>query len=122
MTDLTPNLPEIVAEISALFERYEQALIDKNVEVLDASFWNSPYTIRYALGENGYGFDEIHAHRAARPPGPARGRPGWARAVPAAGGTASSGRGRPPGASDAGSARAPARRRAGTRRSDVLRG
>ena len=53
MTDLTPNLPEIVAEISALFERYEQALIDKNVNVLDASFWNSPHTIRYALGENG---------------------------------------------------------------------
>ena len=53
MTDLTPNLPEIVAEISALFERYEQALVDKDVDVLDASFWNSPHTIRYALGENG---------------------------------------------------------------------
>lgn len=70
MTDLTPNLPEIVAEIGALFERYEQALVDKDVDVLDASFWNSPHTIRYALGENGYGFSEIHAHRVARPPGP----------------------------------------------------
>ena len=70
MTDLTPNLPEVVAEIGALFERYEQALVDKNVDVLDASFWNSPHTIRYALGENGYGFDEIHGHRVARPPGP----------------------------------------------------
>lgn len=70
MTDLTPNLPDVVAEISALFERYEQALVDKDVDVLDASFWNSPYTIRYALGENGYGFEEIHGHRVARPPGP----------------------------------------------------
>ncbi len=70
MTDLTPNLPDVVAEISALFEAYEQALIDKNVDVLDATFWNSPHTIRYALGENGYGFSEIHAHRVARPPGP----------------------------------------------------
>lgn len=70
MTDLTPNRPEVVAEISELFEHYEQALIDKNVDVLDASFWNSPHTIRYALGENGYGFSEIHAHRVARPPGP----------------------------------------------------
>ena len=70
MTDLTPNIPEIVAEISALFEAYEQALIDKNVDVLDASFWNSPHTIRYALHENGYGFKEIHGHRVARPPGP----------------------------------------------------
>jgi hypothetical protein len=70
VTDLTPNLPDVVAEISALFEAYEQALIDKNVDVLDATFWDSPHTIRYALGENGYGFSEIHAHRVARPPGP----------------------------------------------------
>ena len=70
MTDLTPNRPEVVAEVAALFERYEQALIDKDVEVLDATFWNSPHTIRYALHENGYGFEEIHGHRVARPPGP----------------------------------------------------
>ena len=68
--DLTPNLPVVVAEVSALFERYEQALIDKNVDVLDATFWNSPYTIRLANNEHGYGFDRIHAHRMARPPGP----------------------------------------------------
>ena len=65
-----PNLPEIVEEVRGLFERYEQALIDKNVDVLDATFWRSPHTIRYAMHENGYGFDEIHAHRVARPPGP----------------------------------------------------
>jgi hypothetical protein len=70
MSDLRENIPEVVAEVSALFERYEQALIDKNVDVLDATFWNSPRTIRYALHENGYGFDEIHTHRVARPPGP----------------------------------------------------
>jgi hypothetical protein len=70
MKDLTPNIPEVVAELSDLFERYEQALIDKNVDVLDATFWNSPHTIRYALHENGYGFAEIHGHRVARPPGP----------------------------------------------------
>jgi Protein of unknown function (DUF3225) len=68
--DVTPNAPEVVAEVRALFERYELALINKDVEVLDATFWNSPHTIRYALNENGYGFDEIHAHRVARPPGP----------------------------------------------------
>jgi hypothetical protein len=70
VTDLTPNLPAVVAEVTALFEAYEQALIDKNVDVLDATFWNSPHTIRYALHENGYGFAEIHGHRVARPPGP----------------------------------------------------
>ena len=70
MTDLTPNIPDVVEEVRALFERYEQALIDKNVEVLDATFWDSPHTIRYAVTEHGYGFAQIHAHRMARPPGP----------------------------------------------------
>jgi hypothetical protein len=70
MTDVTPNLPEVVAEVRELFERYEQALVDKDVAALDATFWNSPHTIRYAFREHGYGFDEIHALRVARPPGP----------------------------------------------------
>jgi hypothetical protein len=64
------NIPEVVAEVAALFERYEQALIDKDVDVLDATFWDSPHTIRYAIHENGYGFADIHAHRVRRPPGP----------------------------------------------------
>ena len=70
MTGMTANIPEVVAEIRERFEAYEQALIDKDVAVLDDTFWNSPHTIRYALHENGYGFDAIHAHRVARPPGP----------------------------------------------------
>ena len=70
MTDYAPNIPEVVAEVRTLFERYEQALIDKNVDVLDATFWNSPHTIRLANNEHGYGFDRIHAHRVARVPGP----------------------------------------------------
>jgi hypothetical protein len=70
MIDLTPNIPDVVAEVREGFERYEQALIDKDVDVLDATFWDSPHTIRYAFREHGYGFDQIHAHRVARPPGP----------------------------------------------------
>jgi hypothetical protein len=70
MIDVTPNAPEVVAEVRDLFERYEQALVDKNVAVLDATFWDSPHTIRYSLNEHGYGFEAIHAHRVARPPGP----------------------------------------------------
>ncbi len=64
------NRPEVVAEVAALFERYEQALIDKDVAVLDATFWDSPHTIRYALRDNGYGFDAIHASRVAAVPVP----------------------------------------------------
>ena len=67
LTDLTPNLPDVVAEVR---ERFEQALVDRDVAVLDDTFWRSPHTIRYAMGEHGYGFDAIHAHRVARPPGP----------------------------------------------------
>ena len=70
MTELAPNLPEVVEEVRARFERYERALAEKDVAVLDDTFWQSPHTIRYALHENGYGFDEIHAHRVRRPPGP----------------------------------------------------
>ena len=67
--DLTPNLPEVVAEIRVLFERYEKALVGKDVDVLDATFWNSPHTIRYAMNEMGYGFEAIHRHRVNRKPG-----------------------------------------------------
>ncbi|MFO7482237.1 oxalurate catabolism protein HpxZ [Oceanibaculum nanhaiense] len=70
MTDRTPNIPEVLAEVTALFERYEKALAEKDVDVLDDTFWNSPLTIRYAMHENGYGFDEIHSHRMRRPKGP----------------------------------------------------
>lgn len=70
MIDRTPNIPEVVEEVRALFERYEQALIDKDVDVLDGTFWHSPHTVRLAHAEHGYGFDRIHAHRVARPPGP----------------------------------------------------
>lgn len=60
------NLPDVVAEVTDFFERYQQALQDNDVAVLGAAFWNSPHTIRYAVFENGYGFDQIHAHRKAR--------------------------------------------------------
>jgi hypothetical protein len=70
MDDWTPNIPEVVEEVRDKFEQYEQALIDKNVDVLDDTFWDSPYTIRYAMHEHGYGFDAIHQHRVARTPGP----------------------------------------------------
>ena len=70
MTDMAVNRPDVVAEVRELFERYEQALVDKDVAILDQTFWNSPHTIRYSMNEHGYGFDQIHAHRVRRPPGP----------------------------------------------------
>ena len=60
--------PEVVAEVTAAFERYEQALVTNNVAVLDAIFRNDPRTIRYGAAENLYGYNEIAAFRAARSP------------------------------------------------------
>lgn len=70
MENFSPNIPEVVEEIRVLFELYEKALINKDVDILDNTFWNSPHTIRYAMAEHGYGFDEIHRHRVDRKPGP----------------------------------------------------
>ena len=62
------NLPDIVAEVTAAFARYETALVNNQVEVLDELFWNSPHTLRYGAGENLYGYDAIRAFRAGRSP------------------------------------------------------
>ena len=61
------NFPDVVAEVSAVFEQYEQALVNNNVEVLDELFHNSPHTLRYGATENLYGYEAIQAFRAGRP-------------------------------------------------------
>jgi hypothetical protein len=61
------NLPDVVAEVTAAFERYENALVSNDVAVLDELFWDSPHTLRYGVTENLYGYDAIRAFRAARP-------------------------------------------------------
>jgi hypothetical protein len=62
------DLPEVVAEVSAAFERYEQALVSNDVAALDAMFRDDPRTIRYGGGENLYGYGGIKAFRAGRSP------------------------------------------------------
>jgi hypothetical protein len=62
------DLPEVVAEVRAAFDRYEKALGDNDVETLDSTFRDDPRTIRYGGTENLYGFNEIAAFRAARSP------------------------------------------------------
>ena len=61
------NLPDVLAEVTAEFMRYEKALISNDVAVLDELFWNSPYTLRYGATENLSGYAEIPAFRAGRP-------------------------------------------------------
>lgn len=64
---LAVNLPEVHAELSAVFARYEDALVHNRVEVLDELFWDSPHTVRYGAGENLRGIEAIRAFRLARP-------------------------------------------------------
>lgn len=65
--DYEINLPEVVAEVTAAFQRYEAALTGNDVAVLDELFWNSPHTLRYGAGENLRGYEAIKAFRLARP-------------------------------------------------------
>jgi len=61
------NIPEVLAEVTTVFARYEDALVNNQVEVLDELFWNSPTTIRYGVTETLIGYAAIQAFRAARP-------------------------------------------------------
>ena len=61
------DLPDVLAEVTAEFERYEKALVTNDVAVLDAIFREDSRTIRYGATENLYGFGEIQAFRAGRP-------------------------------------------------------
>ena len=61
------NLPDVLAEVDAVFERYERALVSNDVAVLDELFWNHPLTLRFGVTENLWSYDEVAAFRASRP-------------------------------------------------------
>ena len=61
------NLPDVLAEVEAVFERYERALVSNDVAVLDELFRPDPLTVRFGATENLWGHAEIAAFRAARP-------------------------------------------------------
>jgi hypothetical protein len=62
------DLPDVLAEVTEQFARYEKALVTNDTAVLDELFRNDPRTLRYGGGENLYGYDAIMAFRAARSP------------------------------------------------------
>ncbi|MDE1179107.1 oxalurate catabolism protein HpxZ [Paraburkholderia sp.] len=68
-TEPTPeiNRPDVLAQVNAAFDAYEQALVTNDVAVLDALFFDSPHTLRYGATENLYGYDAIREFRASRP-------------------------------------------------------
>src|SRR3979409_2046984 len=62
------DLPDVLAEVTAQFARYEKALVSNDVAVLDELFRKDARSLRYGVGENLYGPDGIMAFRAARSP------------------------------------------------------
>ncbi len=67
LTPMDINLPDVLAEVQAVFATYEDALVNNRIDVLDALFWPSPHTVRYGVAENLHGIEAIRAFRAARP-------------------------------------------------------
>jgi hypothetical protein len=62
------DLPDVLAEVSEAFARYEAALVGNDVATLGELFRDDPRTLRYGIGENLYGYDAIQSFRAARSP------------------------------------------------------
>ncbi len=60
------NDPDVLAEVTALVDAYETALMSNDVAALDGAFWNAPYTVRLGVAENLWSFDEIAAFRLGR--------------------------------------------------------
>jgi hypothetical protein len=61
------DLPDVLAEVRAAFERYERALVSNDIGVLDELFWPDPRVQRFGIGENLYGIEAIREFRQGRP-------------------------------------------------------
>jgi hypothetical protein len=62
------NNPKVLAEVTASFTRYQDAIVSNDIAVLNELFWDNALTIRYGTAENLYGHQEIAGYRAARNP------------------------------------------------------
>jgi hypothetical protein len=60
------NIPEIVAEVTEAFMRYEKALGSNDIDAIDTLFWDSPLTLRYGPNGTLLGHGAISAFRRAR--------------------------------------------------------
>ncbi len=57
----------VVREIEELYPRYERALVENDVTVLQEMFWRSRDAMRFGVNENLYGIEEIDEFRRQRP-------------------------------------------------------
>jgi hypothetical protein len=59
------NRPEIVAELTAMYDRYERALMADDRTELGLLFWDDPTTIHYAVASSQNGYAAVKADRDA---------------------------------------------------------
>ena len=60
------DIPEIVAEVTAAFERYEKAITINDLDTLDSLFRDNPLTLRYGPNGTLLGHTAISDFRRAR--------------------------------------------------------
>jgi hypothetical protein len=65
---LATNDPDTLAEVTAVFHRYEAALLRHDAQALDAMFLPAQHTVRYGTAEVQYGIEEVRRFRASQSP------------------------------------------------------
>ncbi|KAA6457600.1 oxalurate catabolism protein HpxZ [Acidobacteria bacterium AB60] len=61
------NDPAVIAELAALYSRYEDALVTNDVDTLMSMFWDGDQVMRFGVSENLYGPEQLQAFRRGRP-------------------------------------------------------
>lgn len=59
------DLPEVVAELRAVFEAYEAAFVANDLDGLARLFWQDGAVVRYGIADMQHGPDELAAFRSA---------------------------------------------------------
>jgi ketosteroid isomerase-like protein len=62
------NDPQVVAEVTAAFERYERALLANDNATVLGLFLESAVTVRYGVADIQHGYAEVAAFRKAQVP------------------------------------------------------
>lgn len=62
------NRPEVLAEVEAVFRRYEEALLRNDRAALVGFFWHSTAVVRYGIAEHSLGIEGLRRYREQAPP------------------------------------------------------
>lgn len=67
LADVALDRPDVVAQVRAAFDAYERALVDGDVAVLTALFWDDERCVRFGVADRQRGGAAIAAWRAVHP-------------------------------------------------------